>query len=204
MTRASRWLATTLLAIATPATAAAEPTSATRPDQFTIGIGAGWSLPADITNVDTLSVRFRFPCGLTLEPRLRATTSNTTIDVGGVDTKSSSSTVSLTSSVRWPLVRRGRADLILHGGAGFTYSKVDDWADHDTARNTTFGLDWGLAIDYWLSSNWSLSVTATNPLLSLSRASQEQPPPDDDTETSTTSFGATFDPTVVVMLHLFY
>ena len=174
-----------------------------RPLGFTLGIGAGWTLPsADILAVNTVGVRLRFPCGITLEPRLRASRADTTIDVGGIETETASTTVDVTGSARFPIVTRGKTDLLFLGGAAFSWSKHNPWGDDNSSRTTTVSLLWGLAIDYWISTRWALSFNATNPLVSLLRAHEDRV--GDDTDTSTNSYGAIFDPTVSVMVHLFY
>ncbi len=56
----------------------------------------------------------------------------------------------------------------------------------------------------WAASPTSASLSATNPLLTYSKTRAEQPPPISiETKTSTTSFGAIFDPTISAMIHLY-
>ena len=55
---------------------------------------------------------------------------------------------------------------------------------------------------YWHRPNWCFSLTGMNPLASISMETQQNGP-GDETKTTNTLFGAIFDPTIVMMLHLF-
>jgi len=172
------------------------------PTVFTIGIGFGYTLPADIDQPNTTSVRFRLASGLTFEPTLILSTSQSTDDNGTDETKDALNTVGLMSTVRYPLISRGPFDFIIGGGAGLQFTTQDpDGSDNNSSFSTIF-LTWGIAIDYWLSHNWSFSMSAFNPLISYSSSEQEF-----GTNTATqseTSIGAVFDPTIFAMLHMFY
>jgi hypothetical protein len=177
--------------------------SAGRPVGFTVGIGAGYALPADIDQPNTAGVRFRLGGGLTFEPRVELETSQQKYEVGTSDAKDAVNTVSLITMVRVPFRSRGPFDFIFIGGALLEYVSQDPDGGDNNETDTEVALTWGLAIDYWLSSHWAFSFSAYNPLVSYVRNKQEIPGGSTQ-KSSTTSFGAIFDPTVVGMIHLFY
>ncbi len=178
----------------------AEASGPNRPDGMSIGIGIGYSIPAQVLEPNLASVRFRFPSGLTVEPTVVLDTARTTVKVGPAETEASEATFA--ANLRLPVAGRGKIDLVLIGSAGLSYQKQSpDGADNDTST-TTLALAWGLGLDYWPKQSWCLSASATNPLFSLQRTRQEMVP--QDQRTTTLQLGAIFDPGVFVMLHMFF
>ncbi len=173
-----------------------------RPEGMTLGIGVGYSIPAQILEPNLASVRFRFPSGLTFEPTVVLATNRSTTEVGPSEVETEASEATFATNVRLPVAGRGKIDLVLIGSAGVTYQKQSpDGPDNDTTT-TTFAFAWGLGLDYWPKQSWCLSASATNPLLSLSRTRQEIVP--QDQKTTSFAFGAIFDPGIFVMLHMFF
>ncbi|HEU5055366.1 MAG TPA: hypothetical protein VFU21_02520 [Kofleriaceae bacterium] len=179
-----------------------EASSPNRPDGMSIGIGAGYSVPAQILEPNLASVRFRFPSGLTLEPTVVLATSRATTEVGPSEVETEASEATFATNVRLPVAGRGKIDLVLIGSAGISYDKQSpDGPDNDTST-ATLALAWGLGLDYWPKQSWCLSASATNPLFTFSRTRQEMIP--QDQKTTNLAFGAIFDPGVFVMLHMFF
>jgi opacity protein-like surface antigen len=175
--------------------------SPNRPEGMSVGIGVGYSVPAQILEPNLASVRFRFASGLTIEPTVVLATSRSTTEVGPAETETEASEGTFATNLRLPLAGRGKIDLVLIGSAGLTYQKqAPDGPDNDTTTST-FALGWGLGLDYWPKQSWCLSATAMNPLLSYSRSRQEMVP--QDQKQTNLSFGAIFDPSIFVMLHMF-
>lgn len=173
-----------------------------RPEGMTLGIGVGYSVPAQILEPNLASVRFRFPSGLTLEPTVVLATARSTAEVGDSEVETEASEATFATNVRLPVAGRGRIDLVLIGSAGLSYDKQSpDGPDNDTST-TTLALAWGLGLDYWPKQSWCLSASATNPLFTFSRTRQEMVP--QDQKTTDLAFGAIFDPGVFVMLHMFF
>ncbi len=184
------------------ATVEMEAASPNRPDGMSVGIGAGYSIPAQLLEPNLASVRFRFPSGLTIEPTVVLDTARTTVKVGPAETETESSEATFAANIRLPVAGRGKIDLVLIGSAGLSYQKQSpDGADNDTT-STTLALAWGLGLDYWPKQSWCLSASATNPLFSLQRTRQEMI--GQDQKTTTLDIGAIFDPGVFVMLHMFF
>jgi hypothetical protein len=176
--------------------------SPNRPDGMSVGIGVGYSVPAQILEPNLASVRFRLPSGLTVEPTVVLATARSTTEVGPAETETEASEGTFATNLRLPVAGRGKIDLVLIGSAGLTYQKQSpDGPDNDTTT-ATFALGWGLGLDYWPKQSWCLSASATNPLFTFTRNRQEMP--GQDQKTTTLAFGAIFDPGVFVMLHMFF
>lgn len=186
-----------------PPAASVEATgSPNRPEGMSVGIGVGYSVPAQILEPNLGSVRFRFPSGLTVEPTIVLATSRSTVEVGPAETETEASEATFATNLRLPVAGRGKIDLVLIGGAGLSYEKQSpDGPDNDTTT-ATFALAWGLGLDYWPKQSWCLSASATNPLFTFTRTRQEMTP--QDQKTTTLAFGAIFDPGIFVMLHMFF
>lgn len=180
----------------------AEAAGPNRPEGMSLGIGVGYSIPAQVLEPNLASVRFRLPSGLTIEPTVVLDTARTTVKVGPAETETESSEGTFAANLRLPVAGRGKIDLVLIGSAGISYQKQSpDGSDNDTTT-TTLALSWGLGLDYWPKQSWCLSASATNPLFSFSRTRQEMVP--QDQKTTSLQLGAIFDPGVFVMLHMFF
>ena len=184
-------------------TASVEATaSPNRPEGMSLGIGIGYSIPAQLLEPNLASVRFRFPSGLTIEPTIVLATARSTVEVGPAETETESGEGTVAANIRLPLAGRGKIDLVLIGGAGLTYNKqAPDGPDNDTTT-ATFALSWGLGLDYWPKQSWCLSASATNPLFAFTRTRQEMA--GQDQKSKTLAFGAIFDPGVFILLHMFF
>jgi hypothetical protein len=90
----------------------------------------------------------------------------------------------------------------LVGSASVSNRVIDPDGDNNNRTVTTAGLGYGVALAYWLTAHWSLSLTATNPLVAFSRTRQETGVGREMT-TRTTTFGLVFDPQVALMIHLY-
>lgn len=180
----------------------AEP-RATRPTAFSIAIGLGYDLPADLQAPNITSVRFRLPSGLTFEPRVELARSGSTTDTGTPpDTETTTTSTELGVLARHPLMSNGKVDFEIAGGFSLARSVVNpDMADNDTTT-TSFGIFYGIAVGYWFTPHVYLTLTGLNPILSTSSRSEEMGPTL-TVETSSTGVGLVFDPNVFAMLHLY-
>lgn len=189
-----------------------EPAAPTEDDAIPgrgIGIGAGWVFPTDILVPNAASARFRLASGLTFEAAvtlaLNTTSSETTI--GGTTDESGSSGVDVVGAVlvRYPLATRGRFQFVGVGGLGVglsTDSNEDDGMETSSSRVLFAGASWGIGIDWFVRRNWSISLTAQNPILQWSSTTQEAGSL--ETTDSSLLIGAIWDPTVSAMVHLYY
>lgn len=185
--------------VAAPPTAPATPAAddgGTRPTGYSIGIGAGVLFPSQLDTFNTYSVRVRLGSGLTIEPAVVVENSS--------DAASHSTQVfTLGANVRYPLVARGKFDFEVLGGAAFSTVKTPNMAtpDTDSDRVTNIALQWGIAVAWWISPHFEVSVTATNPLLAYQSNSSTVT---GSMDTSTTDVGLIFNPRVGAMLHVYY
>lgn len=186
-----------------PSEASATETSSTRPEGLAFGIGLGYVLPTSVQTPNITSVRMRLASGLTIEPALTVANAKTSTDSGLLDSEDKITEFGVAATVRIPTMRHGKVELEILGSAGFGSVKNNpDGADNDTTR-ATLGLRWGLAVSYWLTRHWNLSLSATNPLVSFSKSTREQLAPEPEITETTTAIGVTFDPVVSVMIHLY-
>jgi hypothetical protein len=175
--------------------------NAWRPPEFSIGIGIGYQFPTSLETPNVASVRFRLATGLTFEPRVALASTTDTVDTGDpVDDKTTQ--LALGSLVRYPLVAHGRVDLELLGALDINNinsnpTEMDD--DETTTTNVT--VNYGLGVTTWINRHVALSMSALNPLISFAKVRQEMGPMN-VLVTSTTSFGAIFDPTVILTVHV--
>ena len=177
------------------------PAAPGRPVGLVIGIGVGYVFPTSLQTPNTTSVRLRLPSGLTFEPQLVFATTSTDVDTGTTMTTKQNE-VTLGSLVRYPLRAHNKIDLELIGSASISNRVLDPEGDSNTRTTTTFGIGYGVALAYWLSPHWNLSVTASNPLVSYTRMRQEAPA-DVVMVNKSTTVGLVFDPQVALMIHLY-
>lgn len=191
--------------VAAPAPTVAPPAltiAPLRPTAFSVALGLGYLLPMNLLEPSITTVRFRLPSGLALEPGLALARgrSSTGLDYDPAPLEEGRSAGLLTAIVRLPLRSRGRVDLegVGIGIAGIT-SERPDGADNDTTT-TTFQLGWGLGLTYWVSPHWTLSATASNPLVSYTREATQQGTA--ELVRTQTVVGVVFSAELVVMAHL--
>jgi hypothetical protein len=173
-----------------------------------IGIGAGWEFPTDIQVPTLASVRFRLASGLTAE--ILAHLGYTTTSSGPEDAEDTVSEFEATAAalIRLPLATSGRLQLalLLGAGLGFTTTSNDPDGDDNTTTTNTFAAAgvWGLGIDWFFKSNWSLSLSATNPAVTLLSSTTDPPGMGPDISSTAFEIAAIFDPTVTAMVHLYF
>lgn len=173
-----------------------------RPSELAFAIGVGYAFPDNVETPNVTSVRLRLVSGLTFEPRVIISNSSTDMDNGTTQTTDTDTSLTLSTLVRLPVIRRGHTDFEILGSAGLSTVKHNPDGDYNTNTVTSFSIGWGVGIAYWLSHHWQLSFQAENPLIPFQQTKQ-QTGPMTETKSSTSSFGVTFDPTVVVMIHLY-
>jgi len=188
------------------------------PNEKTVGVGAGWLFPQDIFTPNTVSVRFRMKSGTTIEPIANASftqsfTHQHLAVSGGGSTAARDYTANLGFAVqiRKPMKRRGPVELhaLVTPGVSYTDSVDNPSGARDRVFDTTtvWALGWGLGVEYFppkLEQHWSLSMDATNPLFAFAYNSNYDQATRVRTNTTGYSLGATFNPAVRGMVHLYY
>jgi hypothetical protein len=175
-------------------------TDPTRPGELSFGVGVGYAFPTSLQTPNTTSVRVRLPSGLTCEPQVVFATTSNSADNGPTNRQTE---LSVGSLVRYPIRAHRKVDLELIGDASISSRTTDPDGNDNNTTVTTIALGYGGALSYWLSPHWSISLTATNPLLAYSRDRQERGPAVDASIQKTTTIGLVFDPQVTAMIHLY-
>lgn len=185
---------------ATAADPVMEPVDTGRPFGLAFGIGLGWALPTSLQTPNVTSVRVRLASGITVEPQLVLATASLSED-SGMTTTNRQTDVTLGALGRYPLRAHRKVDLELIGSAAVATRLTNPEGDDNDRTVVAFDLGYGLGLAYWITPNWNLSLTATNPLVSYARTRQETATV--VTVDSITTFGLIFDPGVALMLHLY-
>jgi hypothetical protein len=178
----------------------ASPEDTGRPTGLAFGIGFGYAFPTSLQTPNVTSVRVRLSSGLTLEPQLALATTSNSADNGTTMTDRQTE-ITIGSLVRYPLKAHRKVDLELVGSAALSTRVLDPEGDNNNRTITAIGLGYGVALAYWVTPHWNVSLTATNPLVSYARNRQESATM--VAVNSTTSFGLVFDPQIALMLHLY-
>jgi hypothetical protein len=173
-----------------------------RPDALSIAIGLGYRFPTSLQTPNLTSVRVRLASGLTFEPRLVLASSSQEVDTGA-SVENKASELGAGALARFPLVRNGRVDLEVLGGLDVNRQQTKPDAPDMDLTVTRFAASYGVAVAAWLTPHWQVSLSALNPLLTNTRRDEEQGPLT-STVTTTTTIGLIFDPTVVLMVHLYH
>ena len=182
-----------------------------RPFEKSIAIGAGFTFGGAtagelLWNPNTVSARYRFASGLTIEPIAGAVIANSSTKVDSAKTTTSSTDIFLGTNVRKPLWSRSQADAIVIVGAGMESSSDStkiSGGGKTTASGMSFGANWGVGVEFFPRSHWSISFDATNPLLTFT-SSNSKDAAGVKTSTSAMSLSPMFDPSVRLMSHLYY
>lgn len=182
-------------------TTESEPKSA-RPDGMAIGLGIGYQLPTSLETPNITSMRLRLPSGFTIEPAFAIANTSTTNEQAGIEVNDKHTLFSLFALGRLPMISRGHADFEGLARVGFSNDKDNPDGQFNNTTTNRFAVGWGLAVGYWFSQHWQLSMNVTNDLIAYSSANM-QTGAGMSTKTSTTEIGLIFVPQVFMMLHLY-
>lgn len=173
-----------------------------RPRELSIAIGLGYLLPTSLETPNVTTVRLRLPSGLTFEPQLIFEKTSHTVDTGAAVTDDINE-VGIGTLVRYPLMMHGHVDLEIVGAFNVDQLSVKPNAPDSDDTKTRTELDYGLAVTTWITRHWQVSLTALNPVLSINKDKQQQGP-GTVTVTTDTTYGLVFDPSVLLMVHLYH
>lgn len=183
-----------------------------RPTGFSVGIGAGWTFPAQVLSPGTVSVRIRFNKSLALEPTLSLSFGNGSTEnvVPGSDTidRLADYHLGLGVNLRYAMMQAGNLDLVGIGGVLFDNQghQVDPNGPNNITQeiDTTIGLGYGVGIEWYFARHLSFSADAMNPILSYGVKAQSQPSQKMSTTTTTFSLGLIWSPTVRLLFHVYF
>ena len=187
------------------------------PNDKTVGVGAGWNFPSDIFTPNTVSVRFRLKSGMTIEPIANASFSQSFVHhhvAGGTGSDAARNYVANMGfgvQLRTPMKRKGPVELhmLVIPGVNYTDSvnNPSGASDRQFSTTTVWSLGWGLGVEYFpqrFEQHWSFSMDATNPLFGFGYSTVYDQATKERTNTTAYSLGATFNPAVRGMVHLYY
>ena len=175
----------------------------TSPSGFSLGIGVGYRFPTSLQMPNVTSVRLRFEGGFTLEPTFVFANSSHSVDTGSPMT-STATEFGLGALARIPVVRHRRTDLEILAAVDLDNlsEDPDDANPDDVTSTTTTSIRYGVAVGEWITPHVQASLSATNAFVTYTKKRQEMGV-DSVVVTSDTTFGLTFNPTVVLMIHLY-
>lgn len=180
----------------------AAPIDDKRPEGFSVGIGFGYVLPNSLETPNVTSARLRLGSGLTFEPVIRFQQASVEVDIGETS-EDKETTIEVGALVRYPLKRRTRVDFVLLGGAFIENVATKPEMDESDTTSTRFEARYGMAVEFWVSQHWQISMSALNTIFRTDRVAQEMGA-STETVTTTSTFGAIYDPVISAMVHLYY
>ncbi len=166
-------------------------------------IGLGYLIGAQSVEVPNVtSVRLRLPTGLTFEPLVTFTNDSQTTTVNDVDSTTKITDLGVGALVRYPLIRGGRLDFEIVGDFLFDYQKTTPPVTNEDSSSTTFQIAWGVALQYWITRHWDVSLTGTNAIFTYTQQ-DTQMGAGMDMKMSDSTFGIVFAPVITAMIHLY-
>ncbi len=144
--------------------------SSTIPTRVSVGIGVGWNVGEYFGNgnasaaPNTGSLRFRFASGLAIEPTASVQAARSDWSRGEITSR----VMGLTTRLRMPVARRRSVEISLLG-AGYAYaSEFDAGQDVATDGSYSLGLQWGLGIEWFVTSTFSVGFDADSRVIDYS------------------------------------
>ena len=187
---------------------AADAAGPLRPEGLSIGIGLGYDFPTGLDEPNLATVRFRLASGLTFEPffRLDGSSDTTSMNVPGDnpdDIVNGAFEIALGSNLRLPVKSKGKFDLDFIGAAALSFGSNDPNGDDNNRSSFAVSVAWGLALDWWFTEHWNVSLTATNPLFQYASLAQDMGSGFSTTETFI-NYGIIFSPNVTLTGHMYF
>ena len=175
-------------------------------DDFSFGLGMGVNLPADLTVPNIAVASFRLG-NMQFQPFV--TISNTEADEESDDGVASSKddaseeTRGVGPVFKYAFARRNKMDLQFIASLGYaraSSSSNPEGPDNSAGEKTkSFDVSYGLGLEWWFASQFSLMATATNPVYTKTstRTTQEQPGGIETfIEANDRSYGLVWDPSI--------
>jgi outer membrane autotransporter protein len=169
------------------------------------GLGLGVDLPADLTVPNLAIASFRYK-NMQLQPfvSLSNTKEDQNADDGVVVShdKASEDTTELGALFKYAFSRRNKMDIQFIASLDYAHqtSKLNPEgpSNASTTKEKTLDLSYGLGVEWWFASNFSLTATATNPLYEKvsTRTTQEDIAGTTSTDDDTRSYGLVWDPNI--------
>jgi len=182
------------------------------PTDTAIGVGIGIIAPAGSFAPNTASARFRVADGFAIEPNVLfgIDTGNEVVEVPDDETVNATRGLQFRLGVdgRFRLAQRDNVELMGQGGISFgTTSDTSDpeGSDNNTTNtSTSFGVGWGIGVNWWVHRSFCLSADVRNPLFSVSGTKATAEGVDGSQRTSNLSVDIAFLPTARMMGHVVF
>ncbi len=165
------------------------------------GLGFGWTFPGtDLWTPSTIAARFRLDSGMAIEPSLtiRATGSGDNDDFSD-DPRLLQ--IGLGTMLRVPVASAGPVDFLILGNVGLS-STFD--VEPGDSRSLTASAGYGLALELWIASRFSIGMDATNPLFSLTWNSIDNPVTGETNKSINWAVGVVWNPQLRILATLYF
>jgi len=174
-----------------------------------IGVGLGYMFPdSEIDVPNAIAVRFRLDDRLAFEPLFRVEYSNrkTQDDFAMADFTASRLDLDVGVNARVALATAGPAQFLFIGGMGVGFGTTLDVEDPTFDPDSRFvGLDatYGVGIELFFRTRFSLSLDAVNPFVQMVWRKQSYPS-GEDVKTRSYSVGAVWAPELRVIVSMYF
>jgi hypothetical protein len=176
------------------------------PEDLSFGIGVGFDFPADLGQPNITVASFRYK-NMQLQPfiALSDTKADEEMDDGVLTSKDEAKqdVRMLGAAFKYAFARRNKMDLqfitSLSYGRSSESLRPEGPANDSKTQTKVLDLSYGLGVEWWFASHFSMMATATNPIYTKSeiRTTQEQITGIEAfTETEDRSYGLVWDPSV--------
>lgn len=165
------------------------------------GLGFGWSFPGpDMWTPNTIGARFRLDGGLAIEPNLTIRASGSGDNDDFTDDPRALQ-IGVGTMLRVPVASAGPVDFLILGTAGVT--TTIDLEPGDT-RSLSASIGYGLGLELWLATRFSIGMDATNALFNLSWTASDNPITGDTAKAINWSVGVVWNPQLRVLATLYF
>jgi hypothetical protein len=174
-------------------------------DDYGFGLGIGVDLPADLTVPNLAIASFRYK-NMQLQPfvSLSNTKEEENADDGVVSQHDNASVDirELGAVFKYAFSRRNKMDIQFI--ASMDYAHHSEKSDPEgpfnsaTTKEKSLDLSYGLGVEWWFASNFSLTATATNPVYvkTSTHTTQEDIASTTSTESDESRYGLVWDPNI--------
>jgi len=172
---------------------------------FGFGLGIGVDLPADLSEPNLAIASFRYK-NMQLQPfvAFNNTEQEEDADDGVVSQHDTASddTRRLGTVFKYAFSRRNKMDIQFIAALDYAHETAQlnpEGPDNNaTTKSKSLDLSYGLGLEWWFASNFSLTATATNPVYekTSTRTTQEDIAGTVVSETDASSYGLVWDPNI--------
>lgn len=165
------------------------------------GLAFGWTFPGpDLWTPNTIAARFRLDGGLTIEPNLTIRASGSGDNDDFTDDPRLLQ-IGLGTMLRVPVASAGPIDFLVLGTVGVS-TTID--IEPGNTRSLNASLGYGLALELWLATRFSIGMDATNALFNLTWNATDNPVTGDTSKSINWAVGVVWNPQLRVLATLYF